>query len=346
MMAEGESQAAIVRGCTGRLSIAMHLILPVVVLLLLAAPSTPLASGTVLRAVRVASAAGTTTVILEADGPLPSPTVGVLENPPRIYLDFLDVMTAPSGIRAQGSALVRRVRVAINQARPLVTRVVIDLAMAVPHRIEAGMLDRGQLQIVVGAPAAPQASPPPPHTPAPQLAAEVVPKAAPDPPAVPVARATPPPPPVSPEPAPARVRTLSPIALDPTAARAPAKDIGQYLRQASPALDRLEGLRPLLASLDAMMAPAEERLNSATEEFEAVRRTLATIDPPQTLKLTHAMLGTACVLGGVSAKARRDGAARGDAAAALSAASAAAGAIMLLDTVRAELGVVPVQKQE
>ena len=45
---------------------------------------------TVLRSVRVVPAipGGATTVLLEADGPLPEPLSGAVEGPPRVYLDL------------------------------------------------------------------------------------------------------------------------------------------------------------------------------------------------------------------------------------------------------------------
>ena len=61
----------------------------------------------------------------------------------------------------QRGFLVRGVRVAVNQSRPLVTRVVIDLARLAPYRIEAGQRASGQLTIVVGVPVALAGAPPP-----------------------------------------------------------------------------------------------------------------------------------------------------------------------------------------
>ncbi len=123
--------------------------------------SGPLASRSSLQTVRLITGDGETSVILSADGALPSPKVGVLTDPPRIYLDFLDVAAATEGTRVNGDLLVRGVRVAVNQPQPLVTRVVIDLARPAPHRIEAGLRDSGQLTIVVGVPVALAGAPPP-----------------------------------------------------------------------------------------------------------------------------------------------------------------------------------------
>ena len=123
--------------------------------------SGPLASRPSLQSVRLVAGDGATSVVLVADGALPSPKIGVLTDPPRIYLDFPDVAAATAGTRADGDLLVRGVRVAVNQSQPLVTRVVIDLARPAPHRIEAGLRDSGQLTIVVGGPVAPAGAAPP-----------------------------------------------------------------------------------------------------------------------------------------------------------------------------------------
>ena len=139
--------------------------------------SGPLASRPSLQTVRLIAGNGETSVILSADGALPSPKVGVLTDPPRIYLDFPDVAAATEGTRVNGDVLVRGVRVAVNQSQPLVTRVVIDLARPAPYRIEAGLRDSGQLTIVVGVPVAPAgAAPPRPLGQAPAGSAPALPK--------------------------------------------------------------------------------------------------------------------------------------------------------------------------
>jgi hypothetical protein len=294
-------------------------------------PGTP---GTVVRSVRLAPGWGAVAIIVEADGPLPSPAVGVLGGPPRIYLDFRDVTTATWGILVEGHPVVREVRVALNRAQPPVTRVVIELARAAPHRIEAGGRQRGELAVVVDAPAETQpASPPDPQ----RLT-----------PAVPGAQAVSSPAPLSPEPAPSGVATVPPLAAASreAAARAPAKDVERYLQQTSSALDRLEQLRPLLASLDALTPLSGVRLQAAADEFESIRRALAATEPPPTLKVTHELFGTVCVLGALSATTRFEAVARGDTAGASNAAAAAAGAMMLLDRARAELGFAPGRSRE
>ncbi len=344
------------------------------IVLLVFAVSVLAAARPSLRLVRLASEAGAMVVTLEADGALPSPQIGVLDNPPRIYLDFPGVGTRTRGLRAAENSLVRGVRVAVNQAEPLVTRVVIDLAQGATHSIDAGLRDKGVISIVVSNPASQAAgipaqpavtqAPPLPAVEAPareqslpprvgQTSSVPPPAATPGPP--PAAAATPAPPMPSLPPAPAlpsaapppaenaaaRARTFDQFAREArvTVARAPEKDVIRYLKDASAPLQRIENLRPVLLLLDALSAVPERRLNEVAQEFDAIRRTLARIEPPQTLRSAHDDLLRTCALGGAAARARLDRTAPDDSARAWNAASAAAGALMLLERVRAELGV-------
>lgn len=116
----------------------------------LISPSQALRPGTTLREVHVASQAGVSTVVIEADGPLPAPVVGVVGDPARIYLDFPGVTPATRGTAVALNTLVRRVRVALHQPEPLVTRLVIDLTKPAPHRLEAARRQLGELTVIVG----------------------------------------------------------------------------------------------------------------------------------------------------------------------------------------------------
>jgi hypothetical protein len=68
---------------------------------------------------------GVTSVIIEANGELPEPSSGIARNPPRIYLDFVDVLPLRSVEPVLPNAAVTRIRVAEHSASPLVTRVVL-----------------------------------------------------------------------------------------------------------------------------------------------------------------------------------------------------------------------------
>jgi hypothetical protein len=293
-----------------------------------AARPLPLASRSSLQTVRLIDVGdGEASVFLSADGALPSPEVGVLTDPPRIYLDFLGVAAATEGIRVNGDLLVRGVRVAVNPSRPVVTRVVIDLAAPAPYRIDAGLRASGQLTIVVGVPQTE-----PPKAAAPATAPATV-------PAVPGAAPAALRPPQVGEPAARAARSPEfARAAGATAARTPAKDVAEYLQRASSLLERLERLRPLLVSLDAVATLPKEQLKAAAEEFESIRQALAAIVPPRTLAATHELFRDVCVLGAASAVARVAPAAPDDSTRAWNAAAAAAGAIMLLDRAWAEVG--------
>jgi hypothetical protein len=288
-----------------------------------AARALPVAPRPSLQTVRLIDVGdGEASVFLTADGALPSPKVGVLTDPPGLYLDFPDVAAATEGLRVDGDLLVRGVRVAVNQSQPLVTRVVIDLARAVPHRIDAGMRSSGQLTIVVGVPVAQAGAAAPATAPAAPAAAPAALR-----------------PPQADEPAPRAARSPEfARAAGATAARTPAKDVAQYLQRTSSLLERLERLRPLLASLDALAGLPEERLRAAAQEFESIRQALAAIVPPRTLATTHELFRDVCVLGAASAAARVAQAAPDDSTRAWNAAAAAAGALMLMDRAWTEAG--------
>ena len=322
--------------------------------ILVLAPAGPLASRPSLQTVRLIVGDGVTSVILSADGALPAPKVGVLTDPPRIYLDFANVAAATEGIRVEGGSLVRGVRVAVNRSEPLVTRVVIDLSKPAPHRVEAGRRESGQLTVHVGVPVAvadtPKAqasrdvaggappAPGPPATDVPEIAARA--RTAAIAPAVPPRAPAASTPEAQPNAAAARAARSPGFAraAGGTAARAPARDIAQYLHAASPLLERLERLRPVLVSLDALAIVPDERLKPAVEEFGLIRTALASLVPPRSLTATHELLRDACILGAASATARVAPGVPDDSSRAWNAAAAAAGAMMLLDRARADLG--------
>jgi hypothetical protein len=117
------------------------------------------------------------------------------------------------------------------------------------------------------------------------------------------------------------------------------------LQRASPLLERLERLRPLLGSLDALSVVQESQLKAAAQEFESIRQALAAIVPPRTLAATHVLFRDVCVVGAASAAARNAPTVPDDSTRAWNAAAAAAGALMLLDRASAEVGLAPGQPE-
>jgi type IV pilus assembly protein PilQ len=96
---------------------------------------------TVLQTVHAAVEGGRVTIRLAGNGPLvPASMVEAEDMPPRVVLDFPGVrFTAPPQTAVGGA--VRRVRVALNQHTPPVTRVVIDLEKRLQFRAERAGAD-------------------------------------------------------------------------------------------------------------------------------------------------------------------------------------------------------------
>ncbi len=155
------------------------------------------------QSVLTMNAGGVITVVIEANGPLPMPTAGTAENPPRIFIDFAGVTSRRRGIEiGPGYGVVQQTRVALNSIN--VTRVVLDLTKMTSYRLDANALGEGRLKIVLGpepstASAAPKPRPVPPPTPVEPTLADGGHHAAPTPTA-PVTAV--PPPPAAPAPAP------------------------------------------------------------------------------------------------------------------------------------------------
>lgn len=102
-------------------------------------------------AVAAAHAGGVTTVTI---GLMPGAQVSeprLLEQPWRIYFDITGVRPGSRRLLEVGGGPVARVRLALNQPDPAVTRVVIDLSEQAPWRMErAG----GDVRVVIGSEAA------------------------------------------------------------------------------------------------------------------------------------------------------------------------------------------------
>jgi len=86
--------------------------------------------------VLIRSAGGEGSITIEADGLLPPPTAGTLDSPPRIFFDFVGVVTRVPLRTPSSDPRILRVRVALHRASPPTTRVVIDLAEPLPHHVE------------------------------------------------------------------------------------------------------------------------------------------------------------------------------------------------------------------
>jgi AMIN domain len=322
-----------------------------------------------IRAISTMAGGPTFVVTIEATGALPLPSSGVVDGPPRIYLDFPGVALKAPAVTSSNDPRLLRVRAGVHSVKPLVTRVVLDLVTLQPYSIERGA---GQVRVVVSvatnqlpramAPVPPLPEPPKPspapHEPARPLTREPVATPPPHtreptspmigPPAPAPASATPVSgPPVTPAPSPPErppARLSSPTSVPPRAASPPpippppAKDMERYRRQISPALDRLRLQEPLLASLDIAEVQTVDRVQLAVEEFERLRVELAGIKPPDSLRSQHDMLIQSTTLALMATRLRLEAFRTSDPATLRNAASAAAGATLLLDRVCADLG--------
>jgi hypothetical protein len=284
-------------------------------------------------------------VVMQADGAISAPTVGVTqEGRPRIYLDFAGLLPAESGAAPDDHSIVRRVRVGLHSESPRVTRVVIDLARPAAYRVEPTQ-DPARFVLTISA-AAPPSQPTASRAgtaaaPVSQLRGKPPEAAPPAPVTVPktkraetaaapvgtpgVKSAEPPPPaPVTPS-KPKRSSTAAPRRPP-----APAQLVGL--------VDRLEKLRPLLKAIDARASEPGVILQEAAVELEAIEKAGAEIEPPNRGSVAHGRLTQACALALRAVKGRLESDASGNAALSWNAASAAAGALVLLDQARADLG--------
>ena len=279
---------------------------------------------TTLRGITVVPTRDGTAVVIEASGVLPQPSSGFANSPPRVYIDFDDVLPGAAVPPTIENPLVRRVRVAEHNASPLVTRVVVDLVKATTYRIDSSNRNQGRIVVLLGS--VDSATLPPAQTPSfrqPPLATkpQPAPQAAsgPSPPARGVAGGA------------------SPQTPAPTVpSRGPALE-NAYGVRVSAALVRLHTLRPLLESIDRQADPLQGNLDAAVGEFEAIGKLLAAIKAPRSRERTHALLQRTCTMGIRAVRIRQDGARTTDPTAPLNAASAAAGALMMLDRANQDL---------
>jgi hypothetical protein len=269
------------------------------------------ASSVSLRSVRVEPPGpdGTTRVIIEANGMLPESRGEALANPPRIYLDFMEVVPPRTIDAVSPNPVVARIRVAEHTASPLVTRVVIDLIKEAQYRTDFSGRAQGRVVVIIGTPLArePQSGPAPP--------------------------------PNRGSPAASTTRVTLPTAnrQSPTATSTAPSAETQYAARVSTALVRLHALKPLLEALDRRADSVPGDLNAASNEFDDVAKILTAIKAPPARTSTHALLMRTCTLGSRAVHLRQSNAASQDAASGWEAASAAAGALLMLERANGDL---------
>lgn len=277
---------------------------------------------TTLTAVRLIGDAALPVVELSAAIALPEPKVGVLDGPPRIYLDLPGVKVG--GLAPANSlGAVTRVRVALHSVSPLVTRVVIDLADLRGFQLDASQRRAGLIRISVttvatGHAAASSRVDRPDGVPrAVQSLSGRVPSAGAKPgrsSADSSSRPTP------------RPATATPDALP-----VPSP---QYRARVAPIVERLETVLGVLESIDERKGVPPDALDAAAGTLALVHDALAAVRPPRDAIVVHDTLRSACTLASTAVSLAR--AATGHDLP-WSASSAAAGARLLLDRVRTTL---------
>jgi hypothetical protein len=304
-----------------------------------AAVSAQRQTATTVRSIEIDARGDASVVTIAGNGSLPTPAIGVVDGPPRIFLDFPGVRPGRIAIPASQQPRIKRVRMALNNANPLITRVVIDLFEPQPYSVEE---TSGRLAIIVGAsasvsPASAALSPVPP------LPEPGGPLTAMNSAGARGSRASRARPPAAPADSPPPVTPLPPAPSRPPSAPSgnppPARDLERYRRQASAPLDRLLMQQPLLTTLDSSEDQTEERMKMGVEEFVRLRQELAAIKPPETVRAQHEMLLQASTLGLMAMRVRLESLRTNDPNAIKNAASAAAGAIILLERACADLAI-------
>lgn len=150
----------------------------------------PTPQATRLESIRTASGPKGVEVTLAADGTLPTVTPEFMKDKPvRLFLDLAGVTPDVPEVTKVGQGPVTQVRVSRHSNKPLVTRVVFDLASRVPFRVQPVGHELKVLfgDEAAGTPSAPASSP----APAPAAAAAPAPPSVPAPVQVPASIGTP-----------------------------------------------------------------------------------------------------------------------------------------------------------
>jgi hypothetical protein len=116
------------------------------------------------------------------------------------------------------------------------------------------------------------------------------------------------------------------------------EDARKYLALAAKPLQRLGNLLPLLETIDRRSVLPIESLETAASELGNIRKELLAVVPPRVVKPTHDLILRGCSLALQAVNSRIESSNGGNPTGEWSAASAAAGALMLIQRGRAELG--------
>lgn len=257
--------------------------------------------------------AGTSVVTIEAEGQLPVPLVGVLDGPPRIYLDLAGAVLGPAASAPTTAAGIRGIRASLRRRRPPMVRIVIDLEAPVAHRVDDRGRAAGRIAVLVGAGALTPESAVPTAAPAATRASSA--NGAPSPP----------------------VSSVRP----PGSAPGRTRDADRYVQKILPVLTRLHVLRQGVASIATGPVAIPPGLDAMAAELDDLGRSLGALKAPPSVATPHELLLRFCAIGARAARMRT--APGADAGAVQNAASAAAGALIMLDRASSDLGYAPPQ---
>jgi hypothetical protein len=321
---------------------AIAVILVVLALPVWAQPARPIA----VSAITIGMDGEDVVVAIDGDGPLPSPTVGALDGPPRIFLDFPGVIAKARGIARSRDPRLQRVRIAQHSLQPLVTRVVLDLFAQQPHRIESTST---RVKVVLGAATSPVPTPPasaalPRPMPPPSAPVKPPPTTTDAPPSstsIPLVPPLPDPTPRALTKAPGTPRRPDPAtttSFKPPPTPPPLKDIEKFRGQVLATVDRFRMQLPLLSALENGSLETPEQIEAVGLEIDRIKQELAALKPPDSLRVQHDLLVQSARMAGLAIRLRAEALQTDDGNILRNAASAAAGAILMLDRACADVG--------
>jgi hypothetical protein len=115
----------------------------------------------------------------------------------------------------------------------------------------------------------------------------------------------------------------------------------KYRVSVTPALERLDRLKPALEDIKSLAGSAPDALGIIQRAAAQVLKTAPAITPPEELRAAHALLVSAAQMADSAARIRREAALTGNIGRAWDASAAAAGALMLVARARTEIQELP-----
>jgi len=108
-------KSAVSSSPAGSRSARAALVLAVAICLGAVLPARAQMGPTIVQRITSSVVGGEAVITIEANGPLPAPTIGTVDGPPRIFLDFPGVRTSTSGLARAADRRIVRVRAAMTK---------------------------------------------------------------------------------------------------------------------------------------------------------------------------------------------------------------------------------------